>query len=376
MQFNLAKPNMGTQKGGGKVKRGLIFCLLIAVIFTMVMIPVNAAEEWAKIEIQTPSELPKAGEEFEVVAYIEGVGLAGFQIDLFAENESVECIEIVLGEMVDSVFSAQAPETNYGAARIGGLFAEEEFSGEGTLATYKFLAKENIDSLEFEFSNVEFIDAEENYLPYTITGATERIPEEPSDAEVKDEEIEHLYADTEGHWSEHYINTATEKGLFKGDENGFFNPDENVTRAQFVTVLWRLAGSPAADAEKVVFADIDGQSREFKTAIAWGYNNGYINGTSATTFKPEENLTREAAVKILHAYSGGQSGMELLFAQIYDAYFKDSNRISSWAKPSVYWGIYYELISGTSADTISPQETATRAQLAKILVNYITTYTN
>ena len=143
-----------------------------------------------------------------------------------------------------------------------------------------------------------------------------------------------------------------------------------------MTVLWRLSGSPAADAEDVPFADIKEQSNEFKTAIAWGYTNGYINGTSATTFEPEGNLTREAAVKILHAYSGGEIGQEMVFAFIYDGYFKDSSQISDWARPSVYWGIYYKMLSGTSADTISPQGTATRAQLAKILVNYITTYTN
>ena len=200
-----------------------------------------------------------------------------------------------------------------------------------------------------------------------------------NNAEEKEEEppvTEHLYADTEGHWSERYINAATEKGLFKGDENGFFNPDQDVTRAQFVTVLWRMAGMPTADVENVPFADINNQSEEFKSAIAWGYANGYINGTSDTTFEPDGNLTREAAVKILHAYSGGQSGMEMIFAFVYDGHFKDSNQISAWAKPSVYWGIYNKMLSGTSEDTISPQGTATRAQLAKILVNYITTYTN
>lgn len=360
------------------MKRGLCFCLLIAVIFTMVM-PVNAADEGAKIEIQTPSELPKAGEEFEVVATIsDSLNAWGFEMDLLVEGEPFECTDIVLGEMFDEEFSVTNTLTFDGAARVGGLFTEA-FTGNGVLATYKFRAKEDISVFDLKASSVMVIDYDGNELLRTISGATEIIPEAPSKAEEKEEEppvTEHLYADTEGHWSERYINTATEKGLFKGDENGFFNPDEDVTRAQFVTVLWRMAGSPTADVVDAPFADISSQSEEFKTAIAWGYTNGYINGTSATTFEPDENLTREAAVKILHAYSGGQSGIELVFSFIYDGYFKDSNQISGWAKPSVYWGIYYKMLSGTSADTLSPQGTATRAQLAKILVNYITTYTN
>ncbi len=360
------------------MKRGLIFCLLICVIFTMVAIPVNAADEWAKIEIQTPTVLPKAGEEFEVVAYIEGTRLDGFIIDLFAENESVECTEIVLGEILDAEFSATSVLTEEGTFKAGGLFTEK-FTGKGVFATYKLRAKEDLTSFGLTSKGTILIDYAGSEMVETPEDVTDVIPEEPSDAEVKEEEQpedDSLYADTKGHWSESYINTATEKGLFKGDEKGFFNPDGDVTRAQFVTVLWRMAGSPAADAENVPFADIKEQSDEFKTAIAWGYANGYINGTSKTTFEPEVNLTREAAVKILHAYSGGQSGMELVFAFVYDGHFKDSNQISDWARPSVYWGIYYKMLSGTSADTLSPQDTVTRAQLAKILVNYITTYTN
>lgn len=342
----------------------------------MVAIPVNAADEWAKIEIQTPTELPKAGEEFEVVAYLSNnQGVAGIQLDIVAEDDLFECTDIVLGEMYDELFNLTNLKTGVDTIMIAGLL-DEEFSGDGVLATYSFLAKTDISNFDLKVTDIQLVDAEGNDLPYTVVGATEVIIEIPSSAEEKDEENEHLYADTEGHWSESYINTATEKGLFKGDEKGFFNPDDDVTRAQFITVLWRMAGSPTADVDAAPFTDINSQSEEFKKAIAWGYANGYINGTSKTTFEPEVNLTREAAVKILHAYSGGQSGMELIFAFVYDGHFKDSNQISSWAKPSVYWGIYHKMLSGTSEDTLSPQGTATRAQLAKILVNYITTYTN
>ncbi len=364
------------------MKRGLCFCLMIAVIFTMVMMPVNAAEEWAKIEIQTPSVLPKAGEEFEVVAYLkDNPGIRGIQFDLVAEPDAVECLEIVLGELLAEAIGGSNPKAPPGA-RIAAATLET-VKADGVIATYKFVAKKDIESFDvIKVSRVSVLKNSAEKLPYTVEGVEEVFLEEPSRDNRKEETFEeppvteHLYADTEGHWSESYINTATEKGLFKGDEKGFFNPDKDVTRAQLVTVLWRLSGSPAADAVDVPFADIKEQSDEFKTAIAWGYNNGYIKGTSATTFEPDAALTREAAVKILHAHSGGQSGMEIVFAFVYDGHFKDSSQISGWARNSVYWGIYHQMLSGTSADTISPQGTATRAQLAKILVNYINTYTN
>lgn len=357
------------------MRKGLCFCLVLAMILTVVWVPVSAEEQVAKIEIRTPEALPKAGEEFEVVAYVSNnPGFQGFQMDLFAENESVECTDVVVGDLFKSNFSGANPKHPSGVARLA-LLTTEVFSEDGLMATYSFVANEDISELVIDVSNVAVIDTNNSKLPYEIVGATEVVAEQPSGKES--EEVaetpavtEHLYADTVGHWAEWYINSATEKGLFKGNYDGTFNPDGNVTRAQFITVLWRMAGSPTVDTD-VPFEDIDGQIDEFRAAIAWGYENGFINGISEKAFDPDGFITREAAMKILHFYSGGKSGMEMMLASIYNGTFEDSKLISSWAKPSMWWGVYYKLISGTTKTTISPQNTATRGQLAKILVNYI-----
>lgn len=195
--------------------------------------------------------------------------------------------------------------------------------------------------------------------------------EETGDAVVEEVEegVVPVFADTAGHWAVKYINEATEFGFFKGSDDGRFDPEGNITRAQFITVLWRMAGSPESDKE-TPFTDIETLSSEFKTAISWGFTNGYVNGVSDTEFNPNGILTREAGMKMLHYYSGGKVGTEAMFYKIYDGVLTDSSDISSWAKPSVYWGIYYMLISGTTDTTISPQAPMTRAQMAKIMVSY------
>lgn len=369
------------------MRRGLSFCLMLVMILTMAWVPVSAEEQPAKIEIRTPEVLPKAGEEFEVVAYISNnPGIKGIQFDLFAENGEVECKEIILGEMLttDAVGGVN-PSAPVGA-RITVISSPGLFEEDGLLATYKFVAKEDIESFDvLNITRVSLLDVSAEKLPYIVEGLTEVFLPEPSrkpkgdkaensldeQDEVEEEPIlEHLFADTAGHWAEKYINAATEKSLFKGNADGTFLPEDNVTRAQFVAVLWRMAGSPTVDVA-VPFVDIENQSEEFKKAIAWGYNSNFINGTSEATFEPEGSLTREAAMKILHYYSGGQSGTEMMFAPVYNGYFQDSGQISDWAEPSMWWGVYYKLISGTTQTTISPQDTTTRAQLAKILVNYI-----
>ena len=170
-------------------------------------------------------------------------------------------------------------------------------------------------------------------------------------------------------WFAPWVDKAVDKGLFKGNADGTFHPNDPITRAQFVTVLWRMAGKPAPKASSS-FADVVGESEEFRNAIAWAHENGVVNGTSETAFSPRGALTREAAMTILYRLNGSKSGMETLMTSIYDDNFTDSANVSSWAKAALYWGVYSEILSGTSATTLSPQMTATRAQIAKILVGY------
>ncbi len=136
-----------------------------------------------------------------------------------------------------------------------------------------------------------------------------------------------------------------------------------------MTVLYRMAGSPETSA-KTPFKDISGEMKEFQKAIAWGYEKKYVNGKTADRFEPASNVTRQEAMKMLFGYSGGQRGMEAMFTTTYDSQFADSGKVADWAKDAMYWGVYNTLISGTSDTTLEPGGTATRAQLAKILVVY------
>jgi len=75
-------------------------------------------------------------------------------------------------------------------------------------------------------------------------------------------------------------------------------------------------------------------------------------------------------MKVLFLYAGGKSGQEVLFTEIYNDRFTDSAGLPDWARTSLYWAVYNELISGTTPTTLGATNAATRGQLAKILVNY------
>ncbi|MBQ3053565.1 MAG: S-layer homology domain-containing protein [Clostridia bacterium] len=403
------------------MKKCLTIWLLVLSMIT-IMLPVVAASDKAVFDICVPSELPKAGETFEITVELSNnPGFCAIQFTLSYDNTIMECKRAEIGEMLDGAsLSVTNPKADTGA--IVSVASLDAIEGDGEIASYRFVAKEDITEFDFNLKNVSLSDFDGNAVSYHISGASEdesvspekETPSELTPQPVPDEELTEedsqggvpvepnpeaeqkepisdekndepedidkdqpvqiqLFSDISGHWAETYVNTAAQKGLFKGDDEGRFSPDDNITRAQFVTVLWRMSGSPSVN-EETPFEDIDDQIDEFKSAIAWGYFNGYINGLSETAFDPDGLLTREAGMKILHCYSGDKSGGELLFTAIYDGAFEDSKLISEWAKPSMYWGVYNELISGTSETMLSPKDTATRAQLAKILVNYIDTY--
>lgn len=178
------------------------------------------------------------------------------------------------------------------------------------------------------------------------------------------------FTDTVGHWGETYISEAAARRLFSGYGDGRFGPDDPMTRAQFVTVLWRMAGRPGGE-EETPFTDIGGESAEFRGAIAWAYHMGYVNGISEDRFSPSGLLTREQAMKILFYFAGGVSGDEAELYDVYDRGYADSAAISSWAKEPMYWGVYNRIIAGVGDGRLDPQGTATRAQLAKILIVYL-----
>lgn len=181
------------------------------------------------------------------------------------------------------------------------------------------------------------------------------------------------FEDTKGHWAEPYIDRAVDLGFINGYGNGNYGPDDQMTRAHFVTILWREAGQPEPSG-KASFTDLDPKQTYYHKAVAWAEENGVINGVGENRFAPNSNVTREQIAATLFRMNGGVSGMEVMFGGIYDQVFQDSASISSWAKSAVWWTVYHEILSGTDRtdplDIISPKEAATRGQIAVMIVRY------
>lgn len=152
-------------------------------------------------------------------------------------------------------------------------------------------------------------------------------------------------------------------GLIKGTSETTFEPDATTTRAQAVTVLYRIAGSPNVSGLTEPFDDVS-DSHWARDAIVWAYENAIIKGYNSTTFGPDDGLTRSQFVAIMHRYAGSPQVSGDL------AVFSDSADIPSYFRNSVRWAVANNIVNGYADGTFRPNTVISRAQLAAILARF------
>lgn len=162
----------------------------------------------------------------------------------------------------------------------------------------------------------------------------------------------------EGSYYEEAVDWAVEKGITTGTGNNYFTPDGICTRAQAVTFLWRVAGSPTPKTEAMPFEDVLNGSYYYE-AVLWAVENGITVGTSATTFSPELTCSRAHIVTFLWRAANSPSAKTANpFTDVAaDAYYIDA----------VLWAVKHKITVGTTLSTFSPDEGCTRAQIVTFL---------
>ena len=171
-----------------------------------------------------------------------------------------------------------------------------------------------------------------------------------------------------GTWAADAVDFAYHFGLVSGVSKTEFAPNSPMTRAQLVTVLYRAAGSPE-ETVSTNFEDLDVGSYYYD-AVVWANVHGIVNGTSDTTFSPDNQLTRQQLAAILYRYAHAFGGDLSYTGSL--SHFTDRNQVDTYAVTPMTWAVSHEIISGTSDTTLSPLATATRAQVVVILHRYLT----
>ena len=240
----------------------------------------------------------------------------------------------------ETVTLTPAPEEGYevGEVSVTDRFGDTVEVTEQADGTYTFTMPNGQVSV-----NVTFVEVQPEPLPFTDVSETD--------------------------WFHDAVQYVYENGLMDGVGDGQFAPNNPTTRAQLVTILYRLEGEPAVTGQSA-FTDVEPDTW-YTNAVAWAAANGIVNGVSETQFAPGNNITREQLATILYRYAQAKGYDVSASADL--SGFPDAGDIQSYATQALSWAVAEGLLQGFEDNSLRPQGNATRAQIATILMRFCQT---
>lgn len=168
-------------------------------------------------------------------------------------------------------------------------------------------------------------------------------------------------------WYYNYVMESVEAGLFTGVSATSFDPEGHMSRAMLVTVLYRLAGTPAATTQ-APFTDVPA-GEWYSDAVNWAYASGVVKGVSETSFALHQNVTREQLTTMLYRYASANDYDTSAQAGL--SAFVDAGRVAEYAQTAVRWAVAVGIVNGDGHYHLLPDGSATRAQCAKMMTVFL-----
>ena len=261
---------------------------------------------------------------------------------LYTISYNADEVEFVSAESNAQVFSVNAAEGKV----VIGFASEKAIEKDGLIATLTFKNKDDVSSSELTIEEPEK-DAETEDLLITFGPDTCYFE---------------TFTDCTDAWYHEAVDFAVSNGLMGGVGNSQFDPNGNMTRAMMVTVLYRMAGSPAVSGPSS-FTDVP-EDTWYSDAVAWAQDNGIVLGVLANKFAPNAYVTREQIATILWRYENQPKAEADLSA------FADADSISDYAVEAMTWAVSEGIFNGDNGN-LKPTDCATRAEFACIVMRYL-----
>ena len=183
----------------------------------------------------------------------------------------------------------------------------------------------------------------------------------------------HLFTDVNtSAWYHEALDYVLVNGLMSGYGNGLFGPEDNLSRAQLCQIVYNLEGQPAATSGSA-FTDV-ADGAWYADAVTWAAENGIVGGYGGGLFGPEDNITREQLAAILYRYAQTK-GYDVSVGEDTNILgYTDALKISEYAIPAMKWACGAGVIMGVTKSALLPQGSATRAQVATMLMRFCEYY--
>lgn len=181
-----------------------------------------------------------------------------------------------------------------------------------------------------------------------------------------------------GHWKYEAVKYVSDHEIMNGISGTLnFNPDGDLNRAMFATILYRMAGSPGVSFDSSVFTDVTRRGEYYSEAVIWAYNQGIISGFGDGSYGVNVNITREQIAKMLYGYANSR-GYNMNTGGSLNG-FTDLNQVNGWAMDYVRWAVGAGMITGKpngdGTYRIDPKGNATRGECAKMIQMFMKQYT-
>jgi len=252
-------------------------------------------------------------------------------------------------------------------AENGSVSVSPANAAEGTTVNITVIPDEGyeLDKLTVTDASSKEITATEKGGKYTFTMPASKVTVNATFNEI-DKHFENPYTDVmETNWFYEAVKHCAGKGYFNGTGNNLYSPNGIMTRAMFATVLYRIAGEPEVMGDNP-FKDVE-DGGWHSDAVIWAASNGIINGYGGGIFGTNDPVTREQMVVLFWRYNGSPTVDNADLSN-----FTDTGKISGWAQQAMEWAVSVGVISGKGNGILDPDGTATRAEVAQIVMNYDT----
>lgn len=214
--------------------------------------------------------------------------------------------------------------------------------------------------------SVKVTELSSDYFLFTMPGTSVDVK-----VTFREADYGYFYDVSRGDWYYEAVRFVHEKGIMAGTSTHYFSPNADLSRGMLATILYRLEGSPNVSGYSS-FNDVSSTSYYAK-AIAWAERNGIVNGVTTERFEPDTAVTREQMAAILCRYAD-YKGHDTSVSYDYLATFGDSGNSHVYARPALNWAVAHRIINGQGSSVLAPRATATRAEVAQVLMNYLEAY--
>lgn len=277
-----------------------------------------------------------------------------------AHDVVVEAVFTTVGETITVV------KPDNGSLKLSTLRAEKGDLVYITVDPDKGYELSGLEVLSSLGKNVEVTELSENYYVFRMPGLNVKVK-----AEFRLSAYTPFADVSPNAWYFEAVSFVYDKGLMEGTSNYAFSPDADLSRGMLAAILYRMAGSPEVSGYST-FGDVP-TTAYYARAIAWAQDHGIVTGVSAESYKPDSPVTREQLVAILSRYAQ-YKGHETSVSYDYLSTYGDASSASAYAREALNWAVARGVIDGQSGGVLAPTATASRAEVAQVLMNYLAVY--